>query len=41
MKFSENWLRELVAIDAPREALVERLTMAAPSGAVGCAPSAL
>jgi phenylalanyl-tRNA synthetase beta chain len=28
MKFSENWLRDLVAIDAPREALVERLTMA-------------
>ncbi len=28
MKFSENWLRELVAIDATRDALVERLTMA-------------
>lgn len=28
MKFSENWLRELVAIDATRETLVERLTMA-------------
>jgi phenylalanyl-tRNA synthetase beta chain len=28
MKFSENWLRERVAIDATREALVERLTMA-------------
>lgn len=28
MKFSENWLRDLVGIDASREALVERLTMA-------------
>lgn len=28
MKFSENWLRDFVAIDAPRDALVERLTMA-------------
>lgn len=28
MKFSENWLRDLVAIDAPRDVLVERLTMA-------------
>lgn len=28
MKFSENWLRELVAIDIDREALTHRLTMA-------------
>ncbi|MEO8461426.1 MAG: phenylalanine--tRNA ligase subunit beta, partial [Dokdonella sp.] len=28
MKFSENWLRELVAIDVSRAELVERLTMA-------------
>ncbi len=28
MKFSENWLRQLVDIDADREALVQRLTMA-------------
>lgn len=28
MKFSENWLRELVAVPADREVLVERLTMA-------------
>jgi phenylalanyl-tRNA synthetase beta chain len=28
MKFSENWLRQLVDIEADREALVQRLTMA-------------
>src|SRR3954470_6633878 len=28
MKFSENWLRELVAIDADRATLVHALTMA-------------
>ncbi|HET7664260.1 MAG TPA: phenylalanine--tRNA ligase subunit beta, partial [Rhodanobacteraceae bacterium] len=28
MKFSENWLRELVAMDADRETLTHRLTMA-------------
>ncbi len=28
MKFSENWLRQLVEIDADHEALVQRLTMA-------------
>src|SRR5699024_7910448 len=28
MKFSENWLRDLVAIDIDRNALTERLTMA-------------
>ena len=28
MKFSENWLRALVTLDAPRDLLVERLTMA-------------
>jgi phenylalanyl-tRNA synthetase beta chain len=28
MKFSENWLRDLVTLDAPRDLLVERLTMA-------------
>ncbi|HET7269411.1 MAG TPA: phenylalanine--tRNA ligase subunit beta [Oleiagrimonas sp.] len=28
MKFSENWLRDLVAIDIDRDALAERLTMA-------------
>ncbi len=28
MKFSENWLRELVAIDIDRDALTHRLTMA-------------
>lgn len=28
MKFSENWLRDLVAIDIDRRALAERLTMA-------------
>jgi hypothetical protein len=28
MKFSENWLRELVDIPVDREALMHRLTMA-------------
>ena len=28
MKFSENWLRELVTVDADRAALVHALTMA-------------